>query len=456
VFAGGWTLEAAESVGVGVDVATDDVLDLLDRLVRKSLVVASEAADGTERFALLESVRDYARQKLLARGPAETTAARERHAVFFSNLAQRLYVGPWVGRFRVAEGWSVGDVLDRVEVVYENLRNALGWWFEARQATHGLRVALTLCEFWIWSGMYAEARRWLERMLELANDTTATPGAAEGSVPDVPVELRAHALILVGTLTSWQGDHVRSCALLDEGATLVGQLEDSVLLARTFNVLGLSLWLAGAAERSATVLHESLRIGLELGNPGVMAAARRQLGIVARWQAQYERANVQLRESLAQAHRLASNRGFQVARGLSNLGRVVYFQRDYPQARTLLCQAIEVIREFRLRGWPLADGLDWLGAIAAAQGDAVFAAHLFGAAEVQWQASGAVRYTPDQADYERDLASVHALLDDSAFAAAWSEGFAMGADQAIAYALEETSPEFRETDTSAENQQALG
>jgi hypothetical protein len=134
---------------------------------------------------------------------------------------------------------------------------------------------------------------------------------------------------------------------------------------------------------------------------------------------------------------------------VSNLGRVAYFQQDYQQARTLLSQALEVIREGRLRGWPLADSLDWLAAVTAARGDTIRAARLFGAAEAQWLGSGAVRYAPDQPIYEGEVASVRSQLHASAFEAAWAEGRVMNAEQVITYALEEARPELRPNAASA-------
>src|SRR5262249_37757765 len=100
VFAAGWTLEAAEAVCAGLGVAVEDLLYVLARLIRKSLVVANETADAAERYRLLETVREYARQKLLARGVAETYAARERHARFYSAMAEGMH--PAMGNPR---GW---------------------------------------------------------------------------------------------------------------------------------------------------------------------------------------------------------------------------------------------------------------------------------------------------------------------------------------------------------------
>src|SRR5262249_27830288 len=96
VFAGDWTLEAGEAVCTdGEVISVDDVLELLVGLVRKSLVMATEAEDGTERYRLLETVREYARHRLAARGAAEVTAVRERHAEFYSAEVEGLCPGMW-------------------------------------------------------------------------------------------------------------------------------------------------------------------------------------------------------------------------------------------------------------------------------------------------------------------------------------------------------------------------
>jgi hypothetical protein len=235
---------------------------------------------------------------------------------------------------------------------------------------------------------------------------------------------------------------------------LACELDNTAMRATALNVLGLSRWLSGDQEGSATALNQGLRISLEVGNPTLIANAPRQLGIVARWQAEYVRAAVLLhtRVALASKH----DRGFGLARSSSNLGRVAYFQHEYRQAWTCLRQAFDVIREARLGGWPLADSLDWLAAVTFAQGDAIGAARLFGAAEAQWRASGAIRYAPDQPAYERDVASARSTVDEYAFEGAWAEGRLMNAHEAIAYALKEAPPELGQAATSTVGTASLG
>jgi len=116
----------------------------------------------------------------------------------------------------------------------------------------------------------------------------------------------------------------------------------------------------------------------------------------------------------------------------------VFLQGDVAQAKQLFGEALGVMQTERLAGHTLADCLDWLAAVADAGGRPRDAAVFFGAADAQWQASGAVRYAPERAAYATDLASVQAKLSTDEFAAAWAEGHAMSREQALNYALEQT------------------
>jgi hypothetical protein len=125
--------------------------------------------------------------------------------------------------------------------------------------------------------------------------------------------------------------------------------------------------------------------------------------------------------------------GYALARGLGHLGRAEYLRGDRTQSRVHLGDALRILGADGIAGHTLGDCLDWVAATA----DPIPAARLFGAAAAQWQASGALRYAPDRSAHERDLARVHAQLCTQTFIAAWTEGEAMTAADALALALHE-------------------
>jgi predicted ATPase/DNA-binding CsgD family transcriptional regulator/DNA-binding XRE family transcriptional regulator len=432
VFAGGWTLEAAEAVGSDDELAGEEVLELLARLVHKSLVVAEEQADGTARYRLLETMREYAGQRLAARGPAEVAAARGRHAVFYSAVASQL--GPVA---QTTPSAASGDapievVRDRIEAGYDNLRAALGWWLAQGRPVEGLGLAHALGFFWLARGLYAEGRRWLEAMLALADRTVRCASATA-----VPSRLRADALSWLGGMASAQGSYTQARASYEASVALWRELGDLVMLADDLALLGLNRWLAEDAAAAIAALEESLRLCRANAIPGETATTLRHLGMIARWQGQYERAVALLREAVAEAEAQpagAYHRAVNVTFGLAELGRAAYLQGDSPQAETALRNAVGVIRETGLAGECLTNCLDWVGALEGAHGRPVRATQLFGAADAQWRASGAARYATDRPAYERDLATVRAALDEEAFAAAWAEGQGLSWDDAVALA----------------------
>jgi tetratricopeptide (TPR) repeat protein len=437
VFAGDWTLEAAEAVCADGDIVlVEDVLDLFVGLVRKSLVVATEAADGIERYRLLETVREHAWHKLATRGVAEATAIRERHAVFYSADLERLYPGMW--RYGTVVWTAAGQPADalreQIEQMHDNLRAALGWWMAERRATEGLQLAITLCQFWISRGAYAETSPWLEPMRDLA---TGPSDAADHAAEEVPVAVRARALSVVGTLAAYRGQYAKAVTFLQECVALARQVDDGSHLARCLALLARSLWLTGAEDRATEPLEESLRLGREVGDPRALAMILRNLAEIAHWQGQHELASVRLRECLDLVGWPAKkSRGQMLPGALALLGRSAYLAGASQRARTHLYQALEAIRESRLTGRRLAESLEWLAALEGAEGQLIRAARLFGAAEAWWLACGSVRNAPEQQAYEHDVAGVRAELERTALAKAAAEGRAMTLDQILGYALE--------------------
>jgi predicted ATPase len=172
VFAGGWTLGAAETVCAGEGLEQERVLDVLSRLVDKSLVQAERVLGQEARYGLLETIRQYAVERLAASGAADTI--RRRHAAHYLALAEE--ARRWIGR-REQGVW-----LDRLDLEHDNLRAALGWALGGGAAEVGARIALALAghdwsSFWRLRGHGSEALRWLERVAEQPNQLTPSQQA---------------------------------------------------------------------------------------------------------------------------------------------------------------------------------------------------------------------------------------------------------------------------------------
>jgi predicted ATPase len=430
-FVGGWTLQAAEAVCADAALPAETVVDQLQLLVDSSLVQIQvrrvDEAGDEPRFGMLETVREYAREQLVASGELERI--RTCHAEFYSRLAEPPDTAestwPWIWAQSPERTHQVFELL---EADVDNFNAALDWWSTQARLAEGLRLAVAVNSLWTRRGQYAEGRRWLEAMLELA-DRTAPASAFRAE--------RAVALTEAGTLAGYQGDHEQARRFHRRSAELWRELEHAPNLAIALANLGLAEWLAGETEQATALLEEALDRSRAANLPHTVAICLRDLGLIARSQGQYARAEALFQEAAAQPLPPGWYRGYSLARSLSCLGRVACLQHDLPRASALFQQAFQVIRQARVMGQALADCLDWQAALEAMQGDLARAVRLFGAADHHWRTSGAHRYTPDEDAYARDLAGVRAALDAQAFATGWAEGAAMGPEQAIAYALRE-------------------
>ncbi len=412
VFSGGWSLEAAEAVCAGNGLNGDEILDLLAQLTRKSLVVADERADGGERYWMLETVRDYARQKLGERAAAEISALRDRHAAFYA---------VWIER-------QVPDPREHCPAP-------------------GIRLAVRLLFFWEARGLYSEARRGLGALLELADpsarDSRRMPLDRAGRADAITPAERAAATFIVGSCALRQGDYEEARGRYDGCIEVWRKLGDDQALAAVLAERGLVAWQLGDPDEAIDYLEASRRLfeQWDRGNP-VSAAhaanALRNLGMVARSRGDYAHAAAYFRESVTLGRLFTAGGGYSVARGLCQLGRTVYLQGDVAQSKQLFDEALDVMRVERLAGHLLADCLDWLASVADADGRPRAAATSFGAADAQWQASGGVRYAPERPAYEVELTRVKGKLAPDEFAAAWAEGRAMSREQAVDFGLLQT------------------
>jgi non-specific serine/threonine protein kinase len=358
VFAGGWTLEAAEAVGAGGGIEASGVLELLARLVDKSLVVADEQPGGTARYRLLETLRQYAQERLEASG--EAAAVRLRHAACYAGLAAQ--TPAYLDRPTAEQGaWY-----DGLEREHANLRAALGWaaagGARGDAAEAGLRLGLDLFGFWTVRGHRREGLGWLRRLL-------AVPAGGP------PSALRARALGEAGTLAWMLGDYGAARALAEEGLAVGREAGEPAAVAAALNTLGRLVWARGDYGAARRLLEERLRVRREAlgGRPDwAMHYALQMVGWVALAQGDTAAARACCREALA----FPTDEGVAAAGTLALQGSVAAAEGDHRTARRLHEEGLAIGRAV---GDPGSDGhgTRYLGEDALAVGDAGGAAALF-------------------------------------------------------------------------------
>jgi predicted ATPase/DNA-binding SARP family transcriptional activator len=372
VFAGGWTLEAAECVcgsdeGVqafrhsGIQdnalavpdhlntrtlerLNTDEVLDLLTSLVDKSLVVfeAREPAEG--RYRLLEMVRQYAAETLQTSGEAEQF--RTRHRDWFLALAEEAEPN--------LKGAEQANWLQRLETEHANLRAALAFCeAEVQGALAGLRLAGALYRFWQLRADFSEGRRYLGKALERA-------GAQEA------MAAWAKALNGAGGLAFSQGDDTSARPLFEQALTLQLELGDHAGIAFSLIGLGNVAHSQGNQEAARTLYEESLAIRRELGDLWGIANSLSNLGSVAYSLRSYGAARTLYEESLAMNRELGDKAG--IANALYNLGCVAHVQGDPSQAKSLFEESLAIRQEWGDKA-NIANLLYNLGDVAHTQND---------------------------------------------------------------------------------------
>jgi len=326
VFAGGWTLEAAEAVCSGDGIEQEDALDLLGGLVDKSLVVAGAATGGAVRYRMLEPIRQYARQKL--EESREADEVRDRHAASFLALAEE--TEPELA------GQQQGAWVERLEGEHDNMREALSWALERKEDETALRLGAALWRFWHIRGYLSEGIRWLEQVLA-DDDLTAS-------------RMRVKVLEGMGWLVQLQGDHERARAIYEEMLELSRELDDKGNIATALNSLGTVAAQHGDNERARTLLNENLGVIGELEEEGDPATPLKKfyvfnlLGYLAiNEEDDYARGTTLWEESLALAREAGDT--YLVGNTLSNLGHPALMQGDYERAKTLSAEALEVAHE---------------------------------------------------------------------------------------------------------------
>lgn len=457
VFVGGWTLEAAESV-CGEESSGVDVLDLLIRLVDKSLILAEESADEI-RYHRLETIRQYSREKFFETDEVERV--RDRHLDFFVQFAE-IVDEKLKGRDQVL--WQ-----RRMSAEQDNLRAALEWGL-SKDPDSALRIVGAANLFWTAGGYSAEGFRWTQKALEQVEKTplpidithaqrlAARARALRGQtrlylslgdnanakrVAQESVALYrqsqdrgglAFALVVLAYPLEFLGERVEAEAALQESYTIARLEGDSYVICRSLNRLArMIVDLHHDLDLSQSYMEESLRLAREAGLRSQEAQAAETLGFIAIHRNDHDAARLHFKESARVYEEIGAT--FNVILEKSNLAHLERKLGNFADALEYYRETIVAFRDMGQTG-AIAHQLECFGFIALAQHQDERALQLFAAAGTLRQKSGRPMTPDEQIYFDEQLRNVHAQMPAKQFDSAWSKGHAMTMEQAIQFALE--------------------
>jgi predicted ATPase/class 3 adenylate cyclase len=489
VFMGGWTLEAAEEICAGENIDSYDVLDLLTQLVNKSLVmvIAEGSQSGETRYRMLETIRQYAREKLLEVGDGGTI--RDRHLAYFVKLVEQ--AEPELHRSNQVF-W-----LNKLEDEIDNIRMAMEWAL-ANDLESGLRIAVTPWRFWQGRSYLPELGDWLNLLLEQHKKNNGLHAwaltiyaACKFRQGDIDESIRlakqgmdmartlsdkqteAFSLAFLGVNTATQGNIGEGTPLMEQALAIYRSLGDKIGQAGTTEWLSVN---NNDLERALAYARESLALAREMGDLSGLVPRLCMLSRLTYWMGDLTSPSAWLEEARSISRQLNDQTG--EAYTMSTHGNLAYWQGDYPQAIAYYEEAIRlnekigdhyqslwahvnmayvVLRQGKIEkalalfadniqttqkaGLTIAlvYTIEGVASLHVNQNQLERAAQLFAWADAMRGKIGDHRPPVEQASVERDLAVIHSHIEDEKFAGIYAEGQAMTTEQATALALEGNS-----------------
>ena len=451
VFVGGCTFEAVEIVCRAVGRREFDVFEQLSSLVDKSLVIHEELPNGEPRYRLLQTIRDYAREKLIEAG--EVNTLQRQHANYFCQLAQQ--AEPYlISKDRAA--W-----IDRLAVELDNLRAAIKWSRTADgEPELGLNIAGSLAWFWFMRGHMTEGRAWLAGAMACESPLSAVTSirakalygasglawaqgdnaSARCTILESVAIFRelgdkhwiAHALSTLALVALGQANPSEAREACDEGIALFREVGDQWGEAFTIRSLGDAALLSGDPVGARAKYEESIALWRKNGDPFGLAMPLNDLGRITSAQGDYAAACEFYRES-GDLLRQVGNK-WSLALVLMGLGYAMLHLNDLPQACAAFKEGLTIWRELGNRTGIIQCIAGFAG-LAGMQHQPERAAQLFGAAEALFKSIGFPLEGTTRIEFERNVALACAQSDDEHWQAAWLTGQALTLDQAMALAL---------------------
>jgi predicted ATPase/DNA-binding CsgD family transcriptional regulator len=406
VFRGGCSLEAIEAV-CGQSLAVD-VFDSLASLVDKSLVQQKETLQGEPRFVMLETIHEYAWERLEKSSEAELM--RGRHAEYFVALAERAKPEPRLAQQK--HWWQL------LEMEQDNLRAILVWSLGSGDVAQGIRLASTLYLWWSAFGHHVEGRQWTEQLV--------------ARLDEAPVEYHTKFLIGAGNIAFFYDLDTAKRRMM-QALNIARQLGTKRYTA--WSLVFLSYTMLGETEDALAAVEEGLALFREMDyKPGITQALN-IMGEIARFGGDDARARRAYEECLVVSQETGETRRIRFM--LGNLAFIAQHEGDYQRARDLAEQALQLACEMNNQ-LEMADSMAALAGAIGMMGQPERAARLLGAWEAALERLGAFPQPADKPEFDRIIADMRVQLDPALFEAAWAEGRALTLEQAVADVMEET------------------
>jgi predicted ATPase/DNA-binding CsgD family transcriptional regulator len=450
VFTSGFSLAAVGSVCAGEEIEYNQVLELLSMLVSKSLVVAQTLQRGEARYSFLETIREFAQEKLISSG--EWQEIKDRHLQYYLKLTEEIseklngqYQQIWLT-------WLEGE--------YDNIRAALAWSLESKRIEVGLRIGIAMYQFWTIRDDVEEGLVWMERLLAPAD---------EGTFPAVRANALAYASFLAGfrgntevqikygneaaTIAEAVGEEGKlilrfALSGLAYGARAAGdyqtefnamqrviqlnrELRDAYQLGVTLSVGSFSAMALGEYDTAHAMLDEGLTLLREAGNTYRIAMALNFSGDLSRCEQNYLRAQTAYEESISLLREVEARRD--LASALQNLGHACLHLGDLERARALFNESLAL--QLTLQNIPgMAECLIGFAALAVVCGFAAPGARILAAAVAIGGQRIVSAWAATRMEYEYYLALIHARMTETELQAELAAGEALSLEQAVEYA----------------------
>ncbi len=408
VFRGERSLDAIETI-CGVDLPIDP-LDGIESLLNKNLLRQQEGTDGEPRFIMLETLHEYARERLEASGEAQHI--HWHHAGYFVALAEQAEP-----ELRQA-GFSYW--MHRLEIEHHNLLIALEWSFSGGDTELGLRMVAALRDFWVMSGQFIEGYHWIKRGLQ----------KLDGVSPALRVRVYTSAALLRFFSTE-SDERTWGKQLLEQAVNIPLEAGDQLIKAWVLTFLGaFSIAEPEGYEQAIGVTEQGLALFRERGHKPGMAQALNVIGELARNMGDDLKAGSAYTECLALVRQTGEKRRESMA--LNNLGFIARHHGDIERAEWLFTQGLIKSVELEHDKHTTVTGIIPLAGVIAAKGQLEQAVRILGAAEALLEPMGVGLQAGDQVEYDRDLVFIRSHFDDATFQKYWNEGRALTLEQTLA------------------------